>query len=104
MDNATAEYNFVTTFFKLSQTNEPMLAPRKDSLLSPDNVEFADRMSAAASERGGVARSRAGSIISPQADGAFSKNAKNEHTALVAIWKQIFDPVLQYTEVRISFS
>ncbi|KAJ7904667.1 vacuolar sorting protein [Mycena olivaceomarginata] len=77
MDNATAEYTFVTTFFTVDpivpqETDNALFSP---GLLSPAGGER--RMSVAGSEHGGPA------------------GAHRQHHA---IWKQIMDPVLEYTQ------
>ncbi|KAJ7639000.1 vacuolar sorting protein [Roridomyces roridus] len=106
MDNATSEYSFITAFFTVtpldtSQDDNSLLSP--GGLLSPDGRER--RMSVAGSEYGGL-RGRAGSIVS--ASGlqslssaglqSFVAAAKEEQAASDAIWKQIMDPILEYTQ------
>lgn len=108
MDNATAEYTFVTTFFMV----EPVapLPSSKDSgllfspsaLLSPTKGGFDDRRSIAGSDVGRTPRARAGSIANSISN-APKQNVimKTERTALDAIWKQIIDPILEYCQVCI---
>ncbi|KAJ7498765.1 vacuolar sorting protein [Mycena latifolia] len=97
MDNATAEYSFVTTFF----TIDPLVAPEEaDSalspgLLSPDGRER--RMSVAGSEHG-ARRNRAASIVSASGMQSLAAAVKEEQASSDAIWKQIMDPVLEYTQ------
>jgi hypothetical protein len=102
MDNATAEYKFITTFFALDQGDDDDSAKPKDSLLSPENADLVERISAVASEHGGPARSRAGSVVNPRVDIPLSARSKSGQAALDTIWKQTMDPVLQYTQVSIS--
>ncbi|KAF7301810.1 Vacuolar sorting protein [Mycena indigotica] len=109
MDNATAEYAFVGAFFA-SETlrdaaqdldvdlDNALLSP---SLLSPDpRVER--RMSIAGSDRGARHRQRAASVISAGASGtqlqALATAVKEDQASTDAIWKQIMDPVLEYTQ------
>ncbi|KAJ7765024.1 vacuolar sorting protein [Mycena maculata] len=101
MDNATAEYTFVTTFFTvdpliMSEEAETAFSP---GLLSPDGRER--RMSAAASEHG-ARRNRAASIVSARGMQSLQSLAvavKEEQASSDAIWKQIMDPVLEYTQI-----
>ncbi|KAF7332020.1 Vacuolar sorting protein [Mycena kentingensis (nom. inval.)] len=111
MDNATAEYAFVSTFF----ASEPLSGPDTDgeldnaimspTLLSPDPRQ-ARRLSGAASDRGGAGhRQRASSVISAGAAGtssaqmqALAAAVKEEQASADATWKQILDPVIEYTQ------
>jgi hypothetical protein len=90
MDNATAEYSFVTNFFATEASSLPPLS----ALLSPDGPTF-DQQSAAGSDGGLTHRTRGESISkSPR----LTISAKDEQTTLDAIWKQILDPVLEYCQ------
>lgn len=99
MDNATAEYSFITTFFSFQP-----LAPVDDRenvsstpLLSPDYGVVDDRKSIADSE----ARTEvAGPNLSVGKNGHgrlvdMDRSARHE---LVNLWKKVFDPVLEYTK------
>lgn len=99
MDNATAEYSFITTFFSFQP-----LAPVDDQenvsstpLLSPDYGVVDDRKSIADSE----ARTEvAGPNLSVGKNGHgrlvdMDRSARHE---LVNLWKKVFDPVLEYTK------
>ncbi|EPQ59401.1 hypothetical protein GLOTRDRAFT_55363 [Gloeophyllum trabeum ATCC 11539] len=95
MDNATAEYTFVTTFFSHEQPGtraNPMQSPT--SLLSPTDGAFEDRLSAIGSDAG-TPRQRAGSVSFPTTPPSL---AKEEQAALDAAWKQTFDPSLEYCQ------
>ncbi|KAI0353539.1 Vps52-domain-containing protein [Trametes cingulata] len=110
MDNATAEYSFITTFF----ANEPRPAmPSKDSsgsvmsppLLSPTNGEFEDMRSIPGSDYGGESvapRKRLTSITSVMSGGMQEPSAREELAALNALWKQVMDPVLDYCQTFIQ--
>jgi len=100
MDNATAEYPFITSFFSV----EPLAlsdGPEFSSeLLSPDYGVFDDKRSISGSE------SRT-EVATPGASSGHNglsrlvnmdKSARNE---LVHLWKQVFDPVLEYTKVSL---
>ncbi|KAI6163061.1 vacuolar sorting protein [Pisolithus thermaeus] len=99
MDNATAEYSFITTFFSFqplapvgNQENASSTPP-----LSPDHGVLDDGKSIADSE----ARTEvAGPNLSMGRNGLgrrtdMDKRARNE---LVNLWKKVFDPVLEYTK------
>ncbi|KAJ7228512.1 vacuolar sorting protein [Mycena pura] len=105
MDNATAEYSFVTMFFAV----EPLTAPYEDdldnglqsALLSPNGPGWERRRSSVVgSEHGGHGRrNRATSVVSIGASGTqLTAVIKGEQASADAIWKQIMDPVLEYTQ------
>lgn len=99
MDNATAEYTFVTAFFTVDpivpqETDNALFSP---GLLSPAGGER--RMSVAGSEHGGR-RARTASIVSASGMQSLAAVVKEEQASSDAIWKQIMDPVLEYTQVR----
>ncbi|KAI0638062.1 Vps52-domain-containing protein [Trametes polyzona] len=110
MDNATAEYSFITTFF----AHEPRPAlPTKDSsgsimsppLLSPTNGDFEETRSNPGSDFGGESaapRRRLTSITSVMSSGPQEPSAKEELAALNALWKQVMDPVLDYCQTFIQ--
>ncbi|KAF4574958.1 hypothetical protein EYR36_006312 [Pleurotus pulmonarius] len=87
MDNATAEYTFITSFFAneplptLADPETPLLSPT--ALLSPNGSISFDNRSIAASEH--ELRRTLG-------------NSKAEQAGFDALWKQVFDPVLEYTQ------
>ncbi|KAJ7068419.1 vacuolar sorting protein [Mycena amicta] len=113
MDNATAEYAFVAAFFGSealadstaqdaeTDMDNALLSP---ALLSPRGGER--RTSAAGSERGVGHRHRASSVVSAGASGtqlqALATALKEEQASADAIWKQIMDPVLEYTQTFFS--
>lgn len=102
MDNATAEYNFVTTFFPL----DPLLPSQEsdNSLFSPPLLSpvaaTERRLSNTPSDYGGR-RNRASSIVSTGGFASLSAAVKEEQASSDAIWKQIVEPVLEYTDVCI---
>ncbi|KAJ7283936.1 vacuolar sorting protein [Mycena rebaudengoi] len=103
MDNGTAEYTFVTTFFPV----EPLQAPQEveeevpfsPGLLSPDGRNRG--MSTAGSERGGY-RNRASSIVSASGMASIAAAVKEEQASSDAVWKQIMDPVLEYIQTFVG--
>ncbi|KAI0750654.1 vacuolar sorting protein [Daedaleopsis nitida] len=109
MDNATAEYAFVTAFF----STEPRPPPNKDSssimsppILSPTRGEFDEFRSNPGSDIGsdGVSpRPRIVSITSVMGTAGLDQQAANEEqAALNALWKQIMDPVLDYCQTFVQ--
>ncbi|KAJ8698306.1 Vacuolar protein sorting-associated protein 52 [Pleurotus ostreatus] len=97
MDNATAEYTFITSFF----ANEPLPTPADSetpllsptALLSPDGSISFDNRSIAASEH----ELRRSSSTSQGITAALA-NSKAEQAGFDALWKQVFDPVSEYTQ------
>lgn len=112
MDNATAEYTFVTTFFATEALPIPQHLQRENSsgsgvlsptgLLSPTHGDFDDVRSNSGSDFGGYSpRRRNVSLMSAGGTPPQVINPKEEQTNLAAIWKQILDPVLEYCKVCI---
>ncbi|OBZ70084.1 Vacuolar protein sorting-associated protein 52 A [Grifola frondosa] len=105
MDNATAEYTFVTTFFAAEprpsmHTKQSSGSVRSSVLLSPTNVDFDDARSTPGSDFGGVSpRQRVTSIHSVMDS---EHSAKEEMAAMNATWKQIMDPVLEYCQTFVQ--
>ncbi|THV08393.1 vacuolar sorting protein [Dendrothele bispora CBS 962.96] len=99
MDNTTAEYTFIKTFFpseshgRSIDSDTATLSPT--SLLSPT----LEQPSISGSDYGGT-RSRAGSVSlpsMPQVSASKDEQANND-----AIWKQIFDPVTEYVQTFVK--
>ncbi|TFY61593.1 hypothetical protein EVJ58_g4418 [Rhodofomes roseus] len=107
MDNASAEYTFVTTFFASEQrrptqkrSSGSIRSPT--SLLSPTDGNSEDGYSVVSSDYGASPRQRItsiGSIMALTEVNGSTKDAKEEQTALNAVWKQIMDPVLDYCQI-----
>lgn len=102
MDNATAEYTFISTFFT-TQTSLPLAEPTfqvppSATILSPDGGTFTDLQSSSASE---FDAHRPLSSTTPGLGGFVSFVAKSkEETAFIdGLWKQIMDPVMEYSQV-----
>jgi hypothetical protein len=95
MDNATAEHTFVTTFF-MPGTSSQEIKDSGSSLLSPVAMSaprgVSERRSTGSESEGQTLR---GNII---ADANIAV-AKENQSNLGTIWRQIFDPVLEYTQV-----
>ncbi|KAF9076804.1 vacuolar sorting protein [Rhodocollybia butyracea] len=99
MDNATAEYTFVKMFFTVEATL-PSLDSQK-SLLSPSSLlSPTDRLSNAGSDYGG--RSRATSLTIAGALDSAAAVAREEQINVDGIWKQVFDPVLEYVQTFVK--
>ena len=103
MDNATAEYSFVTSFFSQEppapsssskENNDPTLSPTVKG-------GFDERRLAVQSEMvEHTSRARANSLANPvYTTPRQSAIVKMERAPLDAIWKQIMDPVLEYCQV-----
>lgn len=98
MDNATAEYTFVSTFFAAEPLfpPSPHTAELDNSALSPsspDRGTFPDSRSNYGSEYGGKRQS-----LTPGLSGFVIPmvSTKEEQADMDAIWKQVMDPVLEY--------
>jgi vacuolar protein sorting-associated protein 52 len=101
MDNATAEYTFISTFFA-TQTLLPPVEPipyvPPSAVLSPDGGTSTDLLSSSASE---FETHRPLSGTTPGLGGFVSFVAKSkEETAVIdGLWKQTMDPVMEYCQV-----
>ena len=102
LDNATAEYTFISNFFT-TQTSLPVAEPTSHvppsaTILSPDGGTFTDLQSSSASE---FDAHRPLSSTTPGLGGFVSFVAKSkEETAFIdGLWKQIMDPVMEYSQV-----
>lgn len=110
MDNASAEYTFVTTFFA-TDPRPPMHSKDSSgsirsppSLLSPTIGEFEDIASSPGSDFGGRSpRQRVSSIGNAIGPTSPNPSTGDEQAALNSTWKQIMEPVLQYCQVRLVF-
>lgn len=104
MDNATAEYTFITAFFTLEaslpshESDSSLLSPT--ALLSPTGGSFAGRSNVGSEYGGDVRKQRTDSITSMSAI-ALATTAKEEQAASDAIWHQVLDPVLEYCQVNL---
>ena len=102
MDNATAEYTFISAFFT-TQTSLPVAEPTSHvppsaTILSPDGGTFTDLQSSSTSE---LDAHRPLTSTTPGLGGFVSFVAKSkEETAFIdGLWKQIMDPVMEYCQV-----
>lgn len=107
MDNGTAEYTFVTTFF----APEPDLPPAdpqvvSSHLFSPTALSAPlpadDAVSTPATDVDPVtprARRFTDSVFSNESLRSTTRLSKEDQTALNAIWKQIMDPALEHAKV-----
>jgi hypothetical protein len=98
MDNAVAEYSFVTTFFNFetdARIRDGISTPfSPTATIYPGNGGFADQESQGAFYLEGHvdAQNESGPIR--------QASTKAEQANFDAIWKQILDPVLEYCQVR----
>ena len=106
MDNGTAEYTFLATFFapppKYDQPSESY-----NNLFSPLPRQESRRPSGVADEITSppphhVRMSSSKSNIHDIANEQHVKLSKEDEAALTATWKQIFEPTLQYCQVRLT--
>ncbi|TCD70828.1 hypothetical protein EIP91_001518 [Steccherinum ochraceum] len=113
MDNATAEYTHVTTFFateplpatnsQLQRENSSSGVLSPTSLLSPTHGDFDDIRSNPGSDWGASSpRRRLTSMQSNNGTPPTTPSPKDEQTALAAVWKQILDPVLDYCKTFVD--
>jgi hypothetical protein len=102
MDNTTAEYTFLSAFFNVAPsiiTTGPKQAPLSPTAsFSPDRDAFLELRSSSASDYGGH-RIISGSSAT-FSDLAIGPASKEEQATYDALWKQIFDPVLEYCKVK----
>ena len=122
MDNATAEYTFITTFFSPDQNPVPV---RKETPMSPPTAYGSPSPMVLDDETGTPAGALSAttptSIATPLTVDTDSNPAqvyslvrgatpqphlpvqlsKEDQTALNAVWKQITDPAVEYTQVGI---
>ncbi|THH15380.1 hypothetical protein EW146_g5088 [Bondarzewia mesenterica] len=108
MDNGTAEYSFVTTFFA-PEPNIPCSSSSKDStgnMFSPQSRPVDDMQSAPATDYEATtpraSRNRADSIFSNSSIPQTNMLSKEEQNALTAVWKQIMDPALEHAQVLLN--
>ncbi|KXN83742.1 hypothetical protein AN958_00885 [Leucoagaricus sp. SymC.cos] len=98
MDNTTAEYTFLSAFFNVApliinvNTNKPIQAPRAS--LSPEQSAFLELRSSNTLDHGVHRVASAGSTTF--SDLAATPSSKEEQATYDSLWKQIFDPVLEY--------
>lgn len=101
MDNSTAEYSFVSTFFASQKSLPPPDSPHlpaAGSILSPDGGTFTELQSPSDSEFDGP---RPMSSTTPGLGGfvSFVAKSKEEQATIDGIWKQVMDPVMEYCTV-----
>jgi vacuolar protein sorting-associated protein 52 len=99
MDNATAEYSFVSSFFAPETSTSPFSSKEKtNSLLSPVDGGFDEQYSLIGQETvRHTSKAYTDSIVNTTPKQ--STVVKTERVPLDAIWKQIMDPVLEYCRV-----
>jgi hypothetical protein len=101
MDNATAEYNFISNFFTTEHftTSEPQAhnSPHPPaSLPFPDNGGSQSKLESDSGEDQMDIPAETNSSL-------LRAGTKAEQANLDAIWKQVLDPVLEYCQVRVFF-
>jgi hypothetical protein len=105
MDNAAAEYSFITAFFASELESPTVSSPREDTssflspsaLLSPIKDGFVERLSNAGSDFG---EHMAADNATEETGSDSRRIAKKEEQAFFdTTWKQVLDPVLEYCQV-----
>jgi len=100
MDNATAEYTFVKSFFA---TEAPLpTRPSASTLLSPASVVSPSEHDSVAGGSEYGHRSRVNSVTLRSISATLSQISKEDQTVVDTTWKQIFDPVLGYVQTFIK--
>ncbi len=110
MDNGTAEYAFVTTFFVPEPDLPPADTPQVSShLFSPTTLSAPlpadDAVSTPATDMVPLTSRALGltdSIFGNESSRPATRLSKEDQTALNAIWKQIMDPALEHAKVGYS--
>lgn len=101
MDNATAEYTFISSFFpnpaSLPAPEPRAQVPATATLLSPDG-SFGDTQTPTGSELG---TPRPLSSTTPGLGGfvSFIAKSKGDQAVIDNLWKQVMDPVMEYCQV-----
>jgi len=106
MDNGTAEYAFVTTFFVPEPDLAPADSPQAIShLFSPSALSAPlpadDAVSTPATDMDPMTprpRGLTDSIFGNESLRSATRLSKDEQTALNAIWKQIMDPAMEHAK------
>ena len=98
MDNATSEYSFITRFFDREAKSQAIMPVSALSPLSPRQEE-----SNAESEKveSPFATARAPSVSMATLQATELQKRKEEQAYFDNIFKQVMEPVLEYTEVSI---
>lgn len=102
MDNATAEYSFIASFFFVEPL-EPSPSPGEletaqlSVALEPHDPKEVDGNGSAADSEARTPVPNSG-VVGPQGLGVLATMDKAERTELSNIWKKIFDPSLEYTK------
>ncbi|PPQ63425.1 hypothetical protein CVT24_004935 [Panaeolus cyanescens] len=105
MDNATAEYTFISSFFpnpaSLPAPEPRAQVPTTATLLSPDGGGFGDMQTPSASDFG---TPRPLSSTTPGLGGfmSFVAKSKEEQALVDNLWKQVMDPVMEYCQAFVK--
>ena len=105
MDNATAEYTFLASFFAPPPKVSPVVEPQSAALFPAEDREMrrvsanTDDVSSPPPGHERFSTSGTRSSDARDRDGVLSKE---EEAALASTWKQILEPTLTYCQVRIT--
>lgn len=101
MDNSTAEYVFIKSFFnnyQILSLDVKTSIPSATTPLSPDRTSFDDDRSHPGSEVGDYTEKTG--IMTGSSSASFTPPT-SKATSVDIIWKQIMDPVLEYCQVSV---
>ena len=101
MDNATAEYTFISSFF-INEPLQTVASSDSSSLFSPTLLSpTQEHASFGGSELGEKRRTASVSSFNMTTP-SFATAMKEDQAAADSIWKQVMDPVLEYCQVSWS--
>ncbi|KAG8810652.1 hypothetical protein FRC17_002845 [Serendipita sp. 399] len=105
LDNASAEYSFVRQFFNREDQNEPSVSRAGSVIGDDDHLESVNESSDAEPKpkRPIFAHRRQSSTSSAvSVRSAILRRQREEDAYFAEIWKQVMEPVLQYTETFVQ--
>ncbi|KAL1694430.1 Sac2 family-domain-containing protein [Schizophyllum commune] len=101
MDNATAEYTFISSFF-INEPLQTVASPDSSSLFSPTLLSpTQEHASFGGSELGEKRRTASVSSFNMTTP-SFATAMKEDQAAADSIWKQVMDPVLEYCQAFVK--
>ncbi len=101
MDNSTAEYAFIKSFFNNQQIfplDVKTSVPSATTPLSPDRVSFEDDKTPPRSEFGDELEK---TVVMTGSSAAPFQPPQTKAANVDLIWKQVMDPVLEYCQVGV---
>ncbi|CCA73324.1 related to SAC2 protein [Serendipita indica DSM 11827] len=102
MDNATAELSFIRQFFDREERSEAKSAASSSSVIAEDEAPEGTQASSVADHKrqGSAAGHRRTSSTSSMVSvrSAILRRQREEEAYFAGIWKQVMEPILQYTD------